>query len=140
MLIKKSIFACFVLLTGISAYAGLPSYNYGNVELHGKVIIRTKYGPPNFEKDGICPAVKVPMLQMKEFISITPIGKDIDLYDPVSKINVIQIVELDNVNVSKYVGRWIKITGELSGALTGSHYTKAILEVRKNNKITKYVK
>jgi hypothetical protein len=99
------------------------------------VVVKTEYGPPGFENDGESPRVHVRMLALDTPIAVacgTPSPCD---SDPVSWIRRIQIVELEGRDLSKMVGKRVKLEGVLDGARTGHHYTSAILVIDKNARV-----
>ncbi|WP_316413580.1 DUF4431 domain-containing protein [Mesoterricola silvestris] len=122
-----------VLLAGFQCMAvepALEKLNYGAVVLSGVVVERTEYGPPNFENDGLCKKVKIRCIKLKKPVQV--IGNKDDRFnsEDIDNIGVVQIIEPSGKNLRFAIGKKAKIKGVLEQAMTGHHYTKAILSVK----------
>lgn len=129
------IFILIILSMATAQCGKIEKLYFGENELTGLVIVKTEYGPPNFEYDGgTSPEVQVRMIKLDHPVSVCTKTKD-ELWDPVESIQVIQLVELNNIDLKKAVGHRIKVKGELESALTGHHYTQAILVIQKQEDV-----
>jgi Domain of unknown function (DUF4431) len=108
------------------------SYEPETVELAGKLVIQSKYGPPNYgEQPKTDQKVKVPVLVLKNPVSILPSQENFYNSQPVYRTTRIQLVFLESGTAYKnLIGKNIVVTGSLFHAHTGHHYTDALLKVR----------
>lgn len=104
-------------------------YQFGDARLQGVVVVKTQFGAPGFENDGESPKVRVKMLKLDRPIAIAEKDPSSHEFDPVESIQMVQLVELTGVDLSKMVGHRVSAKGVLEGARTGHHYTSAILVI-----------
>jgi hypothetical protein len=110
-------------------------YQFGPTTLCGVIVEETRYGAPNFENDGVSRRVRVKMLKLDRSIAVDKREPTSVESDPVKSIRLVQIVELGQVDLSSLVGKRVAAAGELDGARTGHHYTRAILLVDSNDHV-----
>ncbi len=115
-------------------------YEPETVELEGKLVIQSKYGPPNFGEDPKTDQkVRIPVLVLKTPVNVLPIeGKDDGINtEPVYRVRQIQLsFAVGETGHKKLIGKDVVVKGTLYRAHTGHHYTDVVLTVRsiKKNK------
>lgn len=108
------------------------SYEPEVMELDGRLVIESKYGPPNFgEQPNTDEKVRVPVLVLRDRANMLPDSGD----DPNSKsvydIRQIQLVFSSNDTAHKaLIGKQVVVTGTLFHAHTGHHYTDVVMNVQ----------
>ena len=106
------------------------SYEPETVELDGRLVIQSRYGPPNYgEQPGTDEKVKVPVLLLKNGVNVLP-GQE--GYSPaVYRTTQIQLAFIDSgTTYRNLIGKNVVVTGSLFHAHTGHHYTDVVLKVR----------
>lgn len=108
------------------------SYEPQTVELAGRLVIQSKYGPPNYgEQPKTDQKVKVPVLVLKIPVSVLPSQEDGYNSQPVYRTTQIQLAFIDSRTAYKnLIGKNVVVTGSLFHAHTGHHYTAVVLNVR----------
>ena len=105
-------------------------YEPETVELDGKLVIQSKFGPPNYGEDPKTDEkVRVPVLMLPYQVSMFPTA-DGDNTNPVYSIRQIQLAFVDKtMNYKNLIGKNVVVTGTLFKAQTGHHYTEVVLTV-----------
>jgi hypothetical protein len=108
------------------------SYEPETVELDGRLVIQSKYGPPNYgEQPKTDQKVKIPVLVLKYRVSVLPSQEDGDNSKPVYNTTQIQLAFVDSgITYHNLIGKNVVVTGSLFHAHTGHHYTDVVLKVR----------
>lgn len=108
------------------------SYEPQTVELHGRLVIQSKYGPPNHgEEPKTDQKVKVPVLVLKYAVSVRASQEGGPNSQPVNRIKQIQLAFNDSeTSYRNLIGKNVVVTGSLFHAHTGHHYTDVVLTVR----------
>ncbi len=108
------------------------SYEPQTVELDGRLVIQSKYGPPNYgEQPKTDQKVKVPVLVLKNPVSVLPSEEGGYNSQPVYRTTQIQLAFIDSGTAYKnLIGKNVVVTGSLFHAHTGYHYTDVVLNVR----------
>jgi hypothetical protein len=107
------------------------SYEPAVVELDGKLIVESKYGPPNYGENPKTDA-KVRVLIL---VLIKPVNIRGNPQDTLNKESVqgIKRIQLDVFNLKtpykQLVGRNVVVKGTLFRAITGHDYTKVVMDV-----------
>ena len=109
-------------------------YQPETVELEGKLVIQSKYGPPNFGEDPKTDQkVRIPVLVLKTPVNVLPIeGTDDGINtEPVYRVRQIQLsFAVGGMDHKKLIGKNVVVKGTLFRAHTGHHYTDVVLTVR----------
>ncbi len=105
------------------------SYGPEVVEIEGKLIEQSRYGPPNFgENPRTDSKVRVPLL-----ILFVPVGVHRDPRDAtnseVKEVRRIQLL-LYEIPHKRLMGKRVLVKGTLFHANTGGHYTDVVMSVR----------
>lgn len=108
------------------------SYEPQTVELDGRLVIQSKFGPPNYgEEPKTDQKVKIPVLVLKYPVSVRASQEDGPNSEPVYRIKQIQLAFNDSGTTHKnLIGKNVVVTGSLFHAHTGHHYTDVVLKVR----------
>jgi hypothetical protein len=108
------------------------SYEPASVELHGRLTVELKYGPPNFgENPKTDKRVKVPIVVLTKAINIRGTPGAVHNAMPVAGARRIQLVFTDPApDYKSLVGRDIVVKGTLFHAETGGHYTHVVMSVQ----------
>ena len=104
---------------------------YGHVALQGIIVEQVKYGPPNFENDGICKKVTIRCIKLDKPIDVDGNKEDRFNFDDVKGIRLIQVIEPVGESVKFAIKKRVKIKGKLQEALVGGNYTRAVLTIEK---------
>ena len=126
----RSILIFILLLTVQPVYAeDAYKFDPAVVELTGKLEKKLFYGPPgygeNLEKDSKEHAV---ILMLSKPISV--MAEKGDQFNETRKnVKEIQLINLKEIPLSKYLQKKVKVTGKLSSAITGHHHTKVLIEI-----------
>lgn len=109
-------------------------YQPETVELEGKLVVQSKYGPPNFGEDPKTDEkVRIPVLVLKTPVNVLPIqGQDDGINtEPVYRVRQIQLsFAAGETDHRKLIGKKVVVKGTLFRAHTGHHYTDVVLTVR----------
>jgi hypothetical protein len=109
-------------------------YEPETVELEGKLVIQSKYGPPNFgEEPKSDEKVRIPVLVLKTPVNVLPIEGQNDGIntEPVHRVRQIQLsFAVGETGHRKLIGKNVVVKGTLFRAHTGHHYTDVVLTVR----------
>jgi hypothetical protein len=109
-------------------------YEPETVELEGKLVVQSKYGPPNFgEEPKTDQKVRIPVLVLKTPVNVLPIqGRDEGINaEPVYRVRQIQLsFAVGETEHKKLIGKDVVVKGTLFRAHTGHHYTDVVLTVR----------
>jgi hypothetical protein len=108
------------------------SYEPAVVSLEGKLIVESKYGPPNYGENPKTDAkVRVLMLVLSRPVSVRGNPQDALNTEQVEGIKRIQL-NLFNLKTpyEQFIGKRIFVNGTLFRAHTGHHYTKVIMDVQ----------
>lgn len=108
------------------------SYEPETVELDGRLVLQSRYGPPNYgEQPKTDQKVKIPVLVLKYRVSVLPSQEDGYNSKPVYNTTQIQLAFVDSGTAyHNLIGKNVVVTGSLFHAHTGHHYTDVILKVR----------
>jgi Domain of unknown function (DUF4431) len=108
------------------------SYEPETVELNGRLVIQSRYGPPNYGEDPKTDQkVKIAVLVLKNPVRVRPSQGDGYNSQPVYRTTQIQLAFIDSGTVYKnLIGKNVVVTGSLFHAHTGHHYTDVVLKVR----------
>jgi hypothetical protein len=106
------------------------SYEPAVVELRGKLIVVSKYGPPGFgENPKTDKKVKVPILFLSRSINVRGNqASDINT-ESVSGVKEVQLIFQSGIPHRQFIGREVVAKGVLFHSVTGHHYTPVLLEV-----------
>ena len=111
----------------------LLSYSPAVVELSGLLTVQPEFGPPNF---GATPEVdaklNVPMLLLARSIGVRGDAEDELNSETVTGILKVQLSFLTSAALEGYpplVGKRVVMTGTLSAASLGTHYTPVVMDV-----------
>jgi hypothetical protein len=110
-------------------------YEPATVELDGRLVIQSKYGPPNFgEQPKTDQKVQVPVLLLRERVSVLgDRGDRADGPNTKTEYGVAQI-QLAFTGAAKdhklLIGKQVVVTGTLFHAHTGHHYTDVVMNVQ----------
>ena len=108
-------------------------YQPETVELEGKLVVQSKYGPPNFgEVPKTDEKVRIPVLVLKTPVNVLPIqGQDDGINTkPVYRVRQIQLsFAVGETDHKKLIGKNAVVKGTLFRAHTGHHYTDVVLTV-----------
>lgn len=109
-------------------------YEPETVELEGKLVIQSKYGPPNYGEDPkIDEKVRIPVLVLKTPVNVLPAEGQNDGIntEPVYRVRQIQLsFAASETDHRKLIGKNVVVRGTLFRAHTGHHYTDVVLTVR----------
>ena len=108
------------------------SYEPQTVELDGRLVIQSKFGPPNYgEEPKTDQKVRIPVLVLSYVVSVRPSQEDGPNSEPAYRIKQIQLAFNDSGTTYKnLIGKKVVVTGTLFHAHTGHHYTDVVLKVR----------
>lgn len=108
------------------------SYEPATVELEGRVVIRSKYGPPNYGEDPKTDQKgKYLFLVLTKPINVRATEGDGLNTQSVEGAREIQLILTDGKPSHKHlVGKNVVVKGTLFHAHTGHHYTDLVLTVR----------
>jgi hypothetical protein len=108
------------------------SYEPQTVELDGRLIIKSKFGPPNYgEQPKTDQKVKVPVLVLKNAVSVLPSQEGGYNSQPVYRTTQIQLAFIDTATAYRnLIGKNVVVKGSLFHAHTGHHYTEVVLKVQ----------
>lgn len=104
-------------------------YEPAVVELEGRLIIKTYYGPPNFGEDPETDSKETgTYLELKDPVNVR--GKADDIIDgrSVENVKVVQLVRSEPHQ--KMIGKTVRVKGTLFGAHTGHHHTDVLMSVQ----------
>lgn len=105
-------------------------YEPETVELDGRLVIQSKFGPPNYgEQPKTDEKVRVPVLVLKNPVSMLPSQEEGYNSPPVYRITQIQLA-FSGTAYKNLIGQNVVVTGSLFHAHTGHHYTDVVLNVR----------
>jgi hypothetical protein len=107
------------------------SYEPETVELAGRLVIQTKYGPPNFGEDPKTDQkLRVPILILTDAVSMIPDRGDGFNAQPAYGIKQVQLVFINaGITYKNLIGQPVVVKGMLFHAFTGHHYTDVLLQV-----------
>ena len=112
---------------------GLLSYTPAVVELSGLLSVQPEFGPPNF---GATPEIdaklNVPMLLLAQPIGVRGDADDELNSETVTGILKIQLSFMTSAAQESYpllIGKRVVMTGTLSAASLGTHYTPVVMDV-----------
>jgi len=103
--------------------------------VNGIITKEVHYGPPNFGEN--------PETDSKDTIYVVALIKKISVYpsrdtekensntDSLFNIDKMQVIGLDKKTLENNIGKEVKLTGTLFEAISGNHYTKVLINVRK---------
>lgn len=137
--VLKLILVALLLQFGLSVPAAQgqtrtssPSPQPASVELEGRLIIQTKYGPPNFgENPKTDKRVKVPIVVLTKHINVRGTPGAAHNAVSVEGARRIQLLFTDpSMDYKALVGKHIKVKGSLFHAETGGHYTDVVMSVQ----------
>jgi hypothetical protein len=107
------------------------SYEPAVVELEGKLIVESKYGPPNYGEN--------PRTDSKVRIRVLVVSKPVNVrgnpQDALNKESLegIRRIQLNLFNLKtpykQLIGKRVVVSGTLSHAITGHDYTKVVMDV-----------
>jgi hypothetical protein len=119
-------------LDGVAQDRRWLSYEPETVELQGRLILRWKYGPPNFgERPKTDRKVRVPMLALTDSINVRRTQDDGHNSQSVEGIRRIQLVVSDTGTSYRHlIGKEVVVKGTLFHAFSGHHYTDVLITVR----------
>jgi hypothetical protein len=119
-------------LTAVAQEKQWLSYEPATVELEGRLLVQTKYGPPNFgENPKTDKRVRVPMVVLTKAINVRGTPGDALNATSVQGARRIQLVFTDAATDYKsLVGKDIVVKGTLFHAHTGGHYTDVVMSVQ----------
>lgn len=111
--------------------ATVVNYEPTTTLLSGVLVLEMKYGPPNFGEDPATDAqVQVPVLRLDVPIDIIGNPASELNSDTLREVKEIQLVlRMPLSELRRFVGHSVTATGTLSRAITGHHYTAALLAV-----------
>lgn len=131
-LITLAVFCAMSQLTTVAQEKEWLSYEPESVELEGRLIVETKFGPPNFgENPKTDKRVKVPIVVLTKAINVrgTPGAVHNDV--SVEGARRIQLVFIDPaMDYKSLVGKDIVVKGSLFYRETGGHYTDVLMTVQ----------
>ncbi len=107
------------------------SYEPATVELEGRLVIRSKYGPPNYgEQPKTDKKLKVLFLILTKPINVR--GTEGDEYNAqsVEGARQIQLILSDGGAHKNSIGKNVVVKGTLFHAITGHHFTDVVMTVR----------
>lgn len=108
------------------------SYEPEIVELDGRLVVQSKYGPPNYgEEPKTDQKAKVPVLLLRDRVAV--LGDRGEGYNSQTVYGVRQIqlaFAYGETSHKALIGRQVVVTGTLFHAHTGHHYTDVVLKVR----------
>jgi hypothetical protein len=130
------------LIFAIAGFRWLPSlnaaetclrYEPAGVEVSGKVVLRTFFGPPNYgENPGTDTRETQGLLELDSAICTTSSGsKDPNAEDERDQRVVTLIPTLSGLDLAAYAGERVRVKGSLSHAQTGHHRTPLLMTVAK---------
>ncbi len=127
-----AVFCAITQLTTVAQEKQWLSYEPAAVELEGRLIIQTKYGPPNFgENPKTDKRVKVPIVVLTKAINVRGTPGAAHNATSVEGASRIQLVFTDAAtNYKSLVGKDIVVKGTLFHAETGGHYTDVLISVQ----------
>jgi len=107
-------------------------YEPETVELDGRLVIQSKFGPPNYgENRKTDEKVRIPVLVLRTPISVLPNDGDDYNSQPVYDAKQIQLAFIaKEISYKDLIGKDVVVTGTLFHAHTGHHYTDVVLSVR----------
>ena len=108
------------------------SYEPEVMELDGRLVIESKFGPPNFgEQPKTDEKVRVPVLVLNDRANMLPDSGDDPNAKSVYDIRQIQLVFSSSDTAHKaLIGKQVVVTGTLFYAHTGHHYTDVVMNVQ----------
>ena len=108
------------------------SYEPETVELDGRLVIQSRFGPPNYgEQPKTDQKVKIAVLVLKDPVNVLASQENSYNSQPVYRTTQIQLAFIDDRTAYKnLIGRNVVVTGSLFHAHTGHHYTDVVLKVR----------
>lgn len=108
------------------------SYEPDVVELDGRLVIQSKYGPPNFgQKPKTDQKVQVPILLLSQHVVVQGDVGDDKQPQTAHNVRQIQLAFAGNETSHKeLIGKPVVVTGTLFRAHTGHHYTEVVLNVQ----------
>jgi len=107
-------------------------YEPETVELVGRLVIQSKFGPPNYgETPKTDKKVRVPVLVLQTPISVLANEGDDYNSKPVSNAKQIQLAfPASGITYKDLIGKDVVVSGTLFHAHTAHHYTDVVLTVR----------
>jgi hypothetical protein len=107
------------------------SYEPAIVELRGKLIIASKYGPPGFGEDPKNDEkVKVPILLLSRPVNVRgDPASDLNT-ESVSGVKEVQLTFQSRIPHGQLIGKEVVAKGVLFHGTTGHHYTAVLMDVR----------
>ena len=134
---NKTLTLLFIILTAVIHPTAAQAqhwfhYEPETVELDGRLVIQSKFGPPNYgENPKTDEKVRIAVLVLRSPISVLPnTGNDYNSR-PVHSARQIQLAFITKEIPHKHlIGRDVVVTGRLFHAHTGHHYTDVVLNVR----------
>jgi hypothetical protein len=126
------VFCAISQLTTVAQEKQWLSYEPASVELEGRLIVQTKYGPPNFgENPKTDKRVKVPIVVLTKAINVRGTPGAGHNATSVEGARRIQLVFTDPaMSYKSLVGKDIVVKGTLFHAETGGHYTDVLISVQ----------
>lgn len=102
------------------------------VTLSGVLAVQLEFGPPNYGEDPATDAkLEVPILALKVPISVRGNPDDQLNNATVTDVRKVQLIFLSGADgYTGMVGKSVTVTGTLSEAMTGHHYTPVVLTVK----------
>jgi hypothetical protein len=103
-------------------------YEPATVRLSGRLVIETRYGPPNYgEEPETDEKLRVPFLSLESPISVCA--------DPASDVNNENVVDAEIIqltsshDLAELAERRVLVSGRLSRPVTGYHFAEVVMKV-----------
>ena len=118
---------------GAAVQSGCLSFEPRTVELRGRLSIQQKYGPPNYGEDSATDQkVQVPILVLDHPVNVCGDSTSQVNSESVHDVKEIQLVLPDGAHAyDRLMNQSVVVTGTLSAAVSGHHYTPVVLTIRK---------
>ena len=131
-IIISLVFCAISQLTTIAQEKQWLSYEPEPVALAGRLIVQTKFGPPNFgENPKTDQRVRVPIVVLTKPINVRGTPGAVHNATSVEGARRIQLLFSDPaMNYKSLVGKDIVVKGTLFHAETGGHYTDVVMSVQ----------
>lgn len=106
------------------------SYEPETVELDGKLVIQSKYGPPNYgEQPKTDEKVRVPVLLLGKPVNTIGVWKGGHNEKSVYGARQIQLAFSPATPYKTWIGKNVVVKGTLFHAFSGHHYTEVVMNV-----------